>query len=151
VKKLEQQIEELALPILAPIGAFLTDIQIVPNAKRDIIQVFIDTDNGITIDECAEISRNLGSAIDLQNIVAGSYVLQVSSPGLEKPLRLLRQYQKNVGRNYKVRFRRDSAVSEIQGKLSSVDGERLTFHLGGNETIDIQFKEIIETRERLPW
>jgi ribosome maturation factor RimP len=151
VKKLQQQIEELALPILASIGAFLIDIQIVPNAKRSIIQIFIDTDNGITIDQCAEISRNLGSAIDLQNIVTGSYVLQVSSPGLEKPLRLLRQFQKNVGRNYKVRFRKDSAISEIRGRLSSVDGERLTFDLGKNETIDIQFKEIIETTEQLPW
>ncbi len=151
MKKLQQTIEALALPILASIDAFLVDIQIVPNTKRAIIQVYIDTDRGITIDQCATISRELSSAIDLQNIVQGSYVLQVSSPGLEKPLRLLRQYQKNLGRNYKVRFHRDSTTEEIRGKLASIDGEQLTFDLGNNQSIVVAFKEIIETTEQLPW
>lgn len=151
MEKLRQKIEELALPILASINAFLIDIQIVPSAKGIVIQVYIDTDKGITIDQCAEMSRNLGSAIDLQNIIQGSFVLQVSSPGLDRPLRLLRQYQKNIGRSYKVRFRKDSSTGEILGKLSSIDGERLTFIVRNNETIDIHFKEIIETTEQLPW
>ena len=151
MKKLQQTIEALALPILAPIDAFLVDIQIVPNTNRTAIQVYIDTDKGITIDQCAAISRELSSAIDLQNIIQGSYVLQVSSPGLEKPLRLLRQYQKNLGRNYRVRFRRDSTIGEIRGKLASIDGEHLTFDLGDNESIVVPFKEIIETTEQLPW
>jgi ribosome maturation factor RimP len=151
VKKLEEKIEELVLPILAAIDAFLIDIQIVINAKRDNIQVTIDTDKGITVDQCAAVSRELGTAIDLQNVIKGSYVLQVSSPGLEKPLRLLRQYQKNLGREFRVRFREDSAIREICGKLAAIDGERLTFLLGDKETIDVQFREIIETREQLPW
>ena len=151
MKKLQEKIEELALPILASIDAFLIDIHIISNATRDIIEVYIDTDKGITVDECAAISRELSSAIDLQNIVQGAYVLQVSSPGLEKPLRLLRQYQKNVGRSYTVRFRKDSAISEIRGTLASIDGERLTFIVGENEAIDVQFKETIETTEQLPW
>jgi ribosome maturation factor RimP len=151
VKKLEEKIEELVLPILAAIDAFLIDIQIVINAKRDNIQVTIDTDKGITVDQCAAVSRELGTAIDLQNVIQGSYVLQVSSPGLEKPLRLLRQYQKNLGREFTVRFREDSAIREICGKLAAIDGERLTFLLGDKETIDVQFREIIETREQLPW
>ncbi len=151
MKKLQQTIEALALPILASIDAFLVDIQIVPNTKTTIIQVYIDTDRGITIDQCATISRELSSAIDLQNIVQGSYVLQVSSPGLEKPLRLLRQYQKNLGRDYHVRFRKDSTIDEIKGKLTSIEGEQLTFDLGNNESIVVPFKEIIETTEQLPW
>lgn len=149
--ELRQKIEELIAPFLTDIDAFIVDIQIIAGRKRKIVQVFVDTDEGITIDQCAEISRQLGNIIDRQGLIDSSYELQISSPGIGKSLRLLRQYRKNIGREYKVHFRKDDKINDIIAKLVSVEGEQLTFMTKKDEKVDILFNEIIETIEQLPW
>lgn len=151
MKELQKKIEELVAPILIPFDAFLIDIHIGIGEKRRVIQIFIDTDIGITIDQCATISKQLSTSIDAQRIFNDSYILQVSSPGVEKSLRLLRQYHKNIGRKHKVRFQRDNKINEIIANLVAIDGEHLTFTTGKDEIINIEFSEIIAIIEQLPW
>jgi ribosome maturation factor RimP len=149
---LQQKIEELAAPFLSPIDAFIVDIQIVPGEQRKVVQLFVDTDTGITIDQCASMNRQLGAALELQDVIPHSYELQVSSPGLTKPLKLLRQYRKNVGRQFRVRFQNDVGVNvDILAKLVTVEGELLTFVDAKNETCAVPFTKIIESIEELPW
>jgi ribosome maturation factor RimP len=148
---LRQKIEELAAPFLHPIDAFIVDIQIVPGEQRKIVQLYIDTDTGITIGQCSELSRQLSDVLEVHDVVPSSYVLEVSSPGLKKPLTLLRQYGKNVGRKFQVHFKKDDGVGEIIGKLTGVENELLTFVTGKNEIYTIPFHEIIESIEELPW
>jgi len=148
---LRHKIEELATPFLHPIDAFIVDIQIVPGEQRKVVQLYIDTDIGITIGQCSELSRQLSAALELQNVVPSSYILEVSSPGLIKPLKLLRQYRKNVGRKFRVRFKKDDGVGEILAKLTGVENELLTFFTGKNEIRTIPFNDIIESIEELPW
>jgi ribosome maturation factor RimP len=141
----------LAAPFLHPIDAFIVDIQIVPSEQRKVVQLYIDTDTGITIGQCSELSRNLSAVLELQDVVPSSYVLEVSSPGLKKPLKLLRQYRKNVGRQFRVLFKTNDGAGEILAKLTGVENELLTFVTGKNETYTIPFHEIIESIEELPW
>ena len=79
---LQLKIEELAAPFLHPIDAFIVDIQIVPSEQRKVVQLYIDTDTGITIGQCSELSRQLSVALELQDVVPSSYILEGSSPGL---------------------------------------------------------------------
>jgi ribosome maturation factor RimP len=146
-----QKIRELAEELLQPINGFVTDLHIVPGNQRKLIQVFIDTDTGISIDQCAEISKLLGIAIEQKNLIADSYVLQVSSPGLKKPLKLLRQYHKNIGRKFRIRFRRNDKTDEIIGSLSNIENDQLSFITEKDIKYVIQFNEIIEAIETLPW
>jgi ribosome maturation factor RimP len=148
---LQHKIEELAAPFLHPIDAFIVDIQIVPSEQRRVVQLYIDTDTGITIGQCSELSRQLSAALEIQDVVPNSYILEVSSPGLKKPLRLLRQYKKNIGRQFQVRFKKDDGVGEILAKLAGVENEHLTFVTDKNENYTIPFNEIIESIEELPW
>jgi ribosome maturation factor RimP len=148
---LRHKIEELAAPFLHPIDAFIVDIQIVAGDQRKVVQLYIDTDTGITIGQCSEINRSVSTALELQNIIPGSYVLEVSSPGLKKPLKLLRQYRKNIGRQFRVQFKKNDGVGEILAKLVGVEDELLTFVTGKNEIHAISFHEIIESTEELPW
>lgn len=148
---LKHKIERYAEPYLNQIGAFVIDVQIVPEGKKSMIQLFIDTDTGITIEQCAEVSRQVAKTLELDNVIHDSYVLQVSSPGLKKPLKLLRQYKKNLGRLFKVRFLKDGIVVEIIAKLASVEGEILMFTTENNGTHAILFNEVIESTEELPW
>jgi ribosome maturation factor RimP len=113
--------------------------------------MFVDTETGITIGQCSELNRQLSAALELQDVVPSSYVLEVSSPDLNRPLKLLRQYRKNVGRQFRVRFKKNDKVGEIIAQLSGVEGEILTFVTNKNEVYTIPFNEIIESIEELPW
>ncbi len=148
---LQRKIEELAEPFLRLIDAFIIDIQIVSIEQRKVLKLYVDTDKGITIGQCSELSRQLSAALELQDIIPGSYVLEVSSPGLEVPLKLLRQYGKNIGRQFRVRFKKDNGTGELVAKLAGIESEQLTFVTGKNEIHIIPFNEIIESIEELPW
>jgi ribosome maturation factor RimP len=148
---LQQKIEEIAIPFLNTIDAFIVDIHIVRDEQRKVVQLFVDTDSGITIGQCTELNRNIGEALELQNIVSNSYVLEVSSPDLTKPLKLLRQYRKNIGRQFRVRYRKNDGVVEIIARLNGIEGDILIFITKSEETCKVSFNEIIESIEELPW
>lgn len=118
---------------------------------RRIIQVFVETDEGITIAQCGEISRELGARLDALNLLNEPYELEVSSPGVEKPLKLLRQYKKNVGRKFKIYYCEGIERKTLTGTLSGVEGEQLTFATGKGEAVTLEFSKIIESIEELPW
>ena len=81
---------------------FLVDVILKDQKPKAKLTVLIDGDQGISIDRCAELSRWLGKYIEEENIIQGAYTLEVSSPGLDTPLKNHRQYVKNIGRQVKV-------------------------------------------------
>jgi len=148
---LQQTIEEIAAPFLSAIDAFMVDFHIAQRDQHTVVQLFVDTDSGITIGQCTELNRNIGQALELQDIFSKSYVLEVSSPDLTKPLKLFRQYRKNIGRQFRVRYRTNDRVVELIGQLNGIDGDQLLFVTKSNESYSILFNEIIESIEELPW
>ncbi|MFD2161408.1 ribosome assembly cofactor RimP [Paradesertivirga mongoliensis] len=96
---------------------FLVNVKMHPNGKLIIL---VDGDNGIAVGDCAAISRHVGYHLEEENVIEEAYNLEVSSPGLDTPLTLMRQYQKNIGRNVGVKSL-DSKIRE--GKLVSFNDE----------------------------
>ena len=94
---------------------FLVEVRELP---KDRIQVVVDSDSGLNIDTCAKISRYLESHLEQEGLVREHYNLEVSSPGVGKPLQMLRQYRNNVGRRVEVRLDDERKVS---GRLKAVD------------------------------
>jgi ribosome maturation factor RimP len=122
---LKETVEELVNQILEAHERagelFLVDIQVAGNANGQLkIIVLIDGDQGIDIDSCAKISRRLAHQIEELNLLEAAYVLEVSSPGLDTPLRLKRQYTKNVDRKIKVLL---TDASTKTGRLHAVEDE----------------------------
>ena len=146
-----QTVEKLAGPILDRIGAFLIDAQVRRERGALLVQLFADTDVGISIDECAVISRELNRLLEADPAFAGSYRLEVSSPGLSQPLKLLRQFPKNIGRRFVLRYRQGEEVREAEGRLASVEGDRLVFTNDSGESVALSFGDLLHCRERLPW
>lgn len=112
------------------------------------VLVIVDGDAGIGIDDCADLSRDLSKALDDSNLISGAFNLEVSTPGLDQPLKLKRQYVKNIGRNVRVR----QAEQTDEGKLTAVDENsiRLTQLIGSGKkkeekTIEIPFDKIDKT------
>lgn len=117
-----------------------TEMYLVETLFRNVngagyLEVFIDTDRGVTVEECARLSRKLTDDIDakpeLQDLLPSDLRLEVSSPGLSRPLKLARQYRKNVGRLLRVKYRdSENAPRTVTGRLTRVsDGEPLELTL----------------------
>ena len=148
---LKRKIGELILPVLESRSAFLVDVQIRGERGTKIIQVFVETDSGVTIEECADISRELDGLLGPGGIVDGAYSLEVSSPGIDKPLKLLRQYRKNIGRTYTVLYKKDAGAVTLVGRLTDVSEDRLTFLPEKGDPQTLTFSQIIESKEEMPW
>jgi ribosome maturation factor RimP len=148
---LQRKIEEITAPFLKESDAFIVDIHIGSVEHRKVVQLFVDTDSGITVGQCTDLNRRIGEALELQNVFQSAYVLEVSSPDITKPLKLLRQYRKNTGRQFRIRYRRDGETKEFIGKLEGVEGENLTFIINKEEPFKVSFQEIVESLEVLPW
>ena len=149
--ELKRKFEEQIPPILEAHHAFLVDVQVRGERGTQLIQVFVDTDEGITIEQCAGISRELKRSLSAYEVTAEAYHLEISSPGIDRPLKLLRQYHKNIGRKYKVRYRRDAEALSLIGTLTDVSGDRITFSPATGEPLTLEFSQIIESKEELPW
>lgn len=140
---LKQKIKELTEANLADASHFLVDV-IVSKHKPMKFTVILDGDKGITIDDCAMLSNKVNDT--LGNLVEEQYSLEVSTPGLDHPLKLHRQFIKNVGRGLKVHT---SGKKVITGKLTSTDLEKIVLETETKEgkkvetkLIEIPFTEI---------
>lgn len=111
-----ERIEEVLGPFLADGIFFVVDIKITVSKIRSKILILVDSDEGISIDQCGEISRQAGVVLD--EMIETPFVLEVSSPGIDTPLKLIRQYKKNIGRNLKVILQDGQ---ELRGNLLFVD------------------------------
>jgi ribosome maturation factor RimP len=110
------EIKKVAESLLKDESHFVVDVIASLRSNPKKIVVILDGDKGITIDDCAELSRELSGSLDETNLVEGAFVLEVSTPGLDQPLKNKRQYVKNIGRNVKVKTK----VNTVEGKLSQV-------------------------------
>ncbi|MEJ0054505.1 MAG: ribosome maturation factor RimP [Bacteroidota bacterium] len=118
---IKAKLTELAEASLQNPSLFL--VEVVASARVGAkISVIIDGDNGVTIDDCTALSRELSQKLDEIEIEAEHYVLEVSTPGLDHPLKLKRQFHKNKGRGLKV-HRKDKSI--VQGKLAEADEEKI--------------------------
>lgn len=127
---------------------FLVEVKMLPNNK---LIIHVDGDEGISIQDCAAISRHVGFHLEEENTIDKAYNLEVSSPGVGEPLKLKRQYVKNIGRELSVKLN----GGEIkEGKLLSVEDNGITIEAkvkekGKKATLEetsIDFSSITETK-----
>lgn len=143
---LQEQINQLVTPIAESKGAYLLDVVIRGDHRRRVVEIFVDHDNGVTTDLCAEISRELSHLIDQANIMTQSYDLIVSSPGLDRPLKLSRQYSKNIGRMIEVRYTKNGQQEKVMGTLTAADEHSIEVTSNNHPAIHILFEQILEAR-----
>lgn len=120
-----QKIRELAESHITDASHFVVDV-VISKHKPHKVSVFVDGDNGITIDHCSDLSRALSEDLDKLDLVKENYLLEVGTPGLDQPLKLKRQYVKNVGRGLKV-VTKDKTIR--QGKLIAADDTLLNLEI----------------------
>lgn len=117
---LESKIRVVAEGLLADESHFIVDVSSSGSVHKPKVRILLDGDSGVTIDDCARLSRELGELIENEGIIESAYTLEVSSPGVDQPLEMERQYRKNIGRKLKVR---NTDGKEFKGELIHVDAE----------------------------
>jgi|SRR5688572_15040965 len=143
-----EEIKTIITRKLADPSQFLVDVIVKGHKGPKKILIIIDGDKGVTIDDCANLSREISKDFDDVQLFEDSYMLEVSTPGLDQPLRLVRQYYKNIGRRIKVVTQQQA----IEGKLIGVEEERIKLEqeIGAGKQreikiVDLPFSEIDKT------
>jgi len=141
MNNLEQKIIELADRITQNLDLLLIEVTIRGDTQNRVIEIYIDSELGVSADTCAEVSRQIKELIDEQNVFPGKYRLEISSPGVDRPLKFLKQYSKHINRKFEVVYSVGETTNKISAKLFKVDGEDLSFSDGKNELI-LNFNKI---------
>ncbi|WP_297839751.1 hypothetical protein [Ignavibacterium sp.] len=123
---------------------FLIETNIRGDQRKRIIEVFVDSAKNISADDLAELSRKINDVLSEDEEV-GNYRLDVSTPGVDRPLKFIEQYPKNINRNFELEYNFGDEIKKQKAKLVSVNGNELTFYDGKNEFL-INHNQIIKAK-----
>lgn len=129
------KITEMAEKICEENSAYLYDIEMTKEGKNQILRIYIDTTDGISIDECEKISRLISDEMDKKDYVKGAYNLEVSSPGVERKLKTLKHYEMALGKMIDITlYAPIDGEKNFTGKLKEADKENVLLIINDNET-----------------
>ncbi len=106
-------LEAYAQPLLADMGMELVEIQFRREGQGWVLRFFIDKEGGITVDDCAAVSREISAWLEVEDCIDHAYVLEVSSPGLERPLKRPQDFIRFAGRRVRVKLRQDTGQGKV--------------------------------------
>ena len=136
------QLSELVRPVVEALGCELWGIEQPAPGKRSTLKIYIDAEQGINVEDCARVSRQVSSLLDVENSVKGEYTLEVSSPGLDRRLFRLEQCADFVGEQVRVRLKRPYEGSrKYTGQLRGVEGDEIVL-LQQDEEFFFPFEDI---------
>jgi ribosome maturation factor RimP len=149
----EQKITELKgiiEPLLSDSGYELVEIQLMGSGKRAILRVFMDSEDGITVDDCAKMSEEISVHLDVEDPIQRSYVLEVSSPGLDRPLTQERHYRRSIGRKVHVIMNANCiGKKEFLGRLVDYNDHVLMLKNSNGKMCEIPTSDIRQAKIRL--
>lgn len=122
----------------------LIDTNIRGDQRKRIIEVFVDSSKNVSADDLAELSSKINDILSETEDI-GNYRLDVSTPGVDRPLKFIEQYPKNVNRNFELEYQFGDEVKKVKARLVSVNGNELTFNDGRNEFL-INYNQIIKAK-----
>ena len=126
-RPLAEVVRDAVADVLASQGVELVDLSFRREGSRMVLRLLVDKPGGITVDECTHVNQMIGEILDREDLIHDRYTLEVSSPGLDRPLVTKRDFERNIGR--KVKITMDKALIDLEkveeGKLCQVDAENI--------------------------
>lgn len=134
----ERRTEALIQPILDRLGFFLWDVEYVKEGAEYYLRAYIDKENGITIDDCVEVSRALSDELDREDFIDEAYILEVSSPGLGRTLKKDKDFERSIGQSVDIKtFKPINGLKQMTGVLLSYDKDSIEISDGVGSKIKI--------------
>ncbi len=125
---------ELLEPIVVDLGYELIEIEYHPNPNYGVLRLYIDKDSGIEVDDCSAVSRQVSAILDVEDPVPGKFNLEVSSPGMDRPLRRLQDFQRFIGEVVKVKTGMPfDGQRNFKGQLNGVEDDLIIIECENKE------------------
>lgn len=138
-KDIPAVVEAMVLPIVQELNLELVDVEFVKEGAHWYLRVFLDKDGGIDVEDCSSVSEQLSQLLDEQDPIPQAYMLEVSSPGLDRPLKKQADFAKYAGRLVRVKtYAPLDGKKELVGELKGLEGEDVVLTVEGREV-------------RIPW
>ena len=142
-----QIIKDLAIPLAEEHDLFVVDVEVKTGSGLTEAWLYLDAeDRGVNLDECADISRELGFLLEAHETFENKYRLNVSSPGLSRPLSDKRQYKKNEGRKAKIKFKINDEYQKVTGIITGLADDTIQLEDENGEAVHVPFDDILETK-----
>lgn len=139
----EQKTEEILLPIVQEHAFDLVDVEYVKEGGSWYLRAYIDKEGGIAIDDCEVVSRALSEILDQKDFIEDAYILEVSSPGLGRPLKKEKDFVRSMGEEVEIRtYRAFNKQKEFVGILCAYDKESVTIELEDKEEMKFEKSDI---------
>ena len=139
----EKRVEAYLMPVMEKNQFELVDVEYVKEAGTWYLRAYIDKEGGFTVDDCELVSRQLGEWLDREDFIDDSYILEVSSPGLGRPLKKERDFARSIGAEVEIRtYRMVEGRKEFTGVLEKYDSESVTVSYEDGTKQNFDRKEI---------
>lgn len=142
--------EELIMPILEKMNLELVDTEFVKEGKNWFLRIYVDKVGGVDIEECGQVSEQLSEKLDEVDPISYPYFLEVSSPGVERPLKTREDFTKNIGSNVHVKlYKHIDNEKEFEGKLIAFEDDTATIEIkikARKKEMNIPFEQIAKAR-----
>ena len=141
-----KRVEAVALPVLEESGLELVEVQYRREQNGWILRLIIDKQDGISLNDCATVSREISQLLDIENFIDQAYNLEVTSPGLDRPLKSMAEFERFVGQKAKIKTI-DPIAGEhaFIGKINRTEGESIVLEVGTKE-VTILFSQVAKAR-----
>ena len=144
----EKKAENLAIPVISEGNFELVDVEYVKEAGEWYLRYYVDKEGGIGVNDCEAISRKLSDLLDEANFIDDAYILEVSSPGLLRPLKKEKDYVRNLGKPIEIRtFKAVGNSKEFIGNLEAFDADTVTIVSDNENKLTIEKKNISMIRQ----
>lgn len=134
----EQRTEKLLEAVLVENHCELYDVEYVKEGSNWYLRVYIDKENGVTIEDCENVSRALSDLLDVHDFIPDAYILEVGSPGLGRTLKRDKHFAQSIGEEVEIKLYKPlEKKKEWVGVLTSFDAEKITIELEGGNLVEI--------------
>lgn len=141
-----QKVEELLTPVLANLGYDLIERELVMESGRWTLRLYIDKEGGVTIDDCAQASHSVEDLIEVEGVIPAGYNLEVSSPGINRPLRRREDFEKFCGSRIRLKtLEQIDGRGNYKGTLERLEGDEIVMEVDGQH-YRIPFAKLAKAR-----
>lgn len=127
-------ITELVQPTIEALGLQLWGIEHLSQGKFSLLRIYIESDEGILIEDCEKVSRQVSALLDVEDPITGEYTLEVSSPGIDRPLFALDQFQQYIGETVNIKTRGPvNGRRKFKGTIAAVEDESVVVQIDGED------------------
>ena len=138
-----ERLEALIAPVVEDLGCELWGVEKLAQGKYSVLKIFIDSDDGIDVEDCAKVSRQVSSLLDVEDLFHGKYTLEVSSPGLDRRLFKLEHFEVFKGTKVRLMLRKPyEGRRKFVGLLCGIEEEDVVLRSDKDEEILFPFREI---------